>query len=85
MIDYNSFYIASSVLWGLSIVFLLLSIKNKQKFLKAGLLLNGIAILVMACFIVYLWQKLDDRPCELWAKPGFGMPCFCQPLDSCFI
>lgn len=62
MIDYNSFYIANSVLWGLSIVFLLLSIKNKEKFLKAGLLLNGIAILVMACFIVYLWQKLDRPP-----------------------
>ena len=56
MIEYNSFYIASSVLWGLSIVFLLLSIKNKEKFLKAGLLFNGMAILVMACFIVYLWQ-----------------------------
>ncbi|MBP6551242.1 MAG: cytochrome C assembly protein, partial [Flavobacterium sp.] len=62
MIEYNSFYIASSVLWGLSIVFLLLSIKNKEKFLKAGLLFNGMAILVMACFIVYLWQKLDRPP-----------------------
>ena len=62
MIDYNSFYIISSVLWVLSIVFLLLSMKNKEKFLKVGLLLNGVAILVITCFIFYLWQKLDRPP-----------------------
>ena len=54
MIDYNSFYYISSVLWFFAIIFLLLSFKKSNKFLSLGLVFNVLAILVISGFIVLL-------------------------------
>lgn len=62
MIDYNSFYFISSFFWLLSVIFLLISFKKNIFFLRAGLVFNAIAIIVVAGFIFYLWQKLDRPP-----------------------
>jgi ABC-type transport system involved in cytochrome c biogenesis permease subunit len=62
MIDYNSFYIASSVFWFLSIVFIFLSFKKGNIFLQLGLLFNFIAIVIIGAFVCYLWQKLNRPP-----------------------
>lgn len=62
MIDYNSFYIISSILWLLAVVFLVISLKGNTNYLRIGLVLNSIAIFVMIYFLVYLWQKLNRPP-----------------------
>jgi ABC-type transport system involved in cytochrome c biogenesis permease subunit len=62
MIDYNSFYILSSVFWLVSIIAFFVSFKKGNVFLKIGLLFNILAILVVGGFVCYLWVKLERPP-----------------------
>jgi cytochrome c biogenesis factor len=84
MIDYNSFYYLSSILWFISIVFLLLSFQKSNKFLKTGLVFNTMAILVLGGFVVYLWQKLDRPPMRTLGETRLWYALFLPVIGSVF-
>mgnify|MGYP006378579259 CR=1 FL=1 len=84
MIDYNSFYYISSVLWFFAIIFLLLSFKKSNKFLSLGLVFNVLAILVISGFIVYLWQELDRPPMRTLGETRLWYALFLPIIGTVF-
>jgi len=84
MIDYNSFYYVSGVLWLLSIVFLLLSFKKSKMFLTLGLVFNVMAILVIAGFVVYLWQVLERPPMRTLGETRLWYALFLPIIGTVF-
>ena len=84
MIDYNSFYYISSVLWFFAIIFLLLSSKKSNKFLSLGLVFNVLAILVISGFIVYLWQELDRPPMRTLGETRLWYALFLPIIGTVF-
>lgn len=84
MIDYNSFYYISGVLWFFAIVFLLLSFKKSNKFLTLGLVFNVLAILVVSGFIVYLWQELDRPPMRTLGETRLWYALFLPIIGTVF-
>ncbi len=84
MIDYNSFYYISSVLWFFAIIFLLLSFKKSNKFLTLGLVFNVLAILVISGFIVYLWQELDRPPMRTLGETRLWYALFLPIIGTVF-
>ncbi len=85
MIDYNSFYYISSVLWFFAIIFLLLSFKKSNKFLSLGLVFNVLAILVISGFIVYLWQELDRPPMRTLGETRLWYALFLPIIGNRFL
>ena len=84
MIDYNSFYYISSVLWFFAIIFLLLSFKKSNKFLSLGLVFNVLAILVISGFIVYLCQELDRPPMRTLGETRLWYALFLPIIGTVF-
>lgn len=84
MIDYNSFYYISSALWLLSIVGLLLSFKKSAKLLQLGLVFNVLAILVIAGFMVYLWQELERPPMRTLGETRLWYALFLPIIGTVF-
>ena len=84
MIDYNTFYYISSVLWFFAIIFLLLSFKKSNKFLSLGLVFNVLAILVISGFIVYLWQELDRPPMRTLGETRLWYALFLPIIGTVF-
>ena len=84
MIDYNSFYYISSVLWFFVFIFLLLSFKKSNKFLSLGLVFNVLAILVISGFIVYLWQELDRPPMRTLGETRLWYALFLPIIGTVF-
>ena len=84
MIDYNSFYYISSVLWFFAIIFLLLSFKKSNKFLSLGLVFNVLAILVISGFIVYFWQELDRPPMRTLGETRLWYALFLPIIGTVF-
>lgn len=84
MIDYNSFYFASAFLWFFALLFLLLSFKKSEKYIIIGLVFNGLAILVLAGFVVYLWQMLNRPPMRTLGETRLWYALFLPIIGTVF-